>query len=65
MSVFFPNIMKSNLPEFGFNDFTLNHFRMCRKSNLRLCNISPNIFSQELNVSSKQNYICQISSERT
>ena len=27
--------------EFGFNEFTLNHFKICLKSKSRLCNISP------------------------
>ena len=48
MSVFVSNIMNWNLPGLGFNEFTLNHFRIYPKSNLRLCNISPNIFPQEV-----------------
>ena len=50
MSVFVSNIMNWNLPGLGFNEFILNDFRIYPKSNLRLCNISPNIFPQELNV---------------
>ena len=50
MAVFVPNIINRNLPGFGFNEFTLNHFRICPKSNLRLCNISGKIFPQELSV---------------
>ena len=48
MSVFVPSIMNWNLPGLGFNEFTLNHFRIYPESNLRLCNISPNIFPQEV-----------------
>ena len=40
--------MNSNLPGFGFHEFILNHFKICPKSNLRLCNISPEIFPQEI-----------------
>ena len=59
MSVFIPNIMNWNLPEFRFHEFNLNHFEICPKSNFRLCNISPNNFPQELIVlsSTKITYI--------
>ena len=60
MSVFVPNIINWNLPRFSFNEFPLNHFRICPKSNLRLCNISPKIFPQEFKCYHQQNYICQI-----
>ena len=45
---FVPNIRNWNIPGFDFNEFTLNHFRIFPMPNLRLCNISPNIFLQEL-----------------
>ena len=47
MSVFIPNIMNWNLPGFGVSKFTLGHFRINPKSNLRL---SPYIFPQEFGV---------------
>lgn len=50
MSVFAPNIMNRNLSGFRFNEFTLKHFRIHLISSLKLCNISPNIFPQGLNV---------------
>ena len=50
MSIFVPNIMNWNLPGFGFNEFTLNHFKIFLQSNLRLCKMPPNVFLQELNV---------------
>ena len=48
--VFVPNIISWNLLGFGFQEFILNHFRICPKSNLKLHNISPNIFPQDLSV---------------
>ena len=48
ISVFVHNIINWNLPGFAFNEFTISHFRIYPKLNLRLCNISPNIFPQEL-----------------
>ena len=50
MSVFVPNIINCYLPGFGFSQFTLNYLRIFPKSNLRLSNISPDIFLQELSV---------------
>ena len=40
--------MNRNLPGFGFHEFILNHFKICPKLNLRLCNISLEIFPQEI-----------------
>ena len=50
MTISVPNVINRNLPGFGLNEFTLNHVRIYPKSNLRLCNIRPNIFTQELSV---------------
>ena len=42
--------MNWSLQGLGFNQFTMNHFRIFPKLNLGLCNILSNIFLQEHNV---------------
>ena len=60
MSVFVPNIMNWNLSGFIFNEFTLNHFKMCPKSNLKLCNNHLTFSHKNLLCYLQQNYIYRI-----